>query len=272
MYDDTIDHFAALARKKTDLFRRAPAATFVGAMMAGGYVGLGIILIFTVGAHADAATQKLVMGASFGIALTLVVFAGADLFTGYNMYMPLGWLRRSTGGGDLACLWTVSWVGNLVGAAVLAAIFAAGGGGELFGGGSRLLNSVAAYKMTSPVGALLARGILCNWLVCLSLWTSARTTNDTAKCILIFWCLFAFIASGYEHSVANMTIFAVALLGDHPPEVSLSGAGYNLLWVTIGNIIGGGLFVAIGYWIASAGTARAATKHPVEAWSKHDGH
>jgi|TARA_B100002003_G_scaffold18868_1_gene15644 nitrite transporter NirC len=97
MYDHTIDHFADLARLKVTALRRSPLSFLVGAMMAGAYVGMGIILIFTVGAQVDPASQKLVMGVSFGIALTLVVFAGAELFTGHNMYMPLGWLRRTTG-------------------------------------------------------------------------------------------------------------------------------------------------------------------------------
>ena len=110
--------------------------------------------------------------------------------------------------------------------------------------------------------ALVAKGILCNWLVCLALWMSARTTNDAAKLIMIFWCLFAFIASGFEHSVANMTLFAVALLGNHPDTVSIGGMFYNLLWVSIGNIIAGAVFVAAAYWLANG---RAAAPAPAAA-------
>ena len=106
--------------------------------------------------------------------------------------------------------------------------------------------------MNSPIVELIARAALCNWLVCLALWMAARTTNDTAKAIVIFWCLFAFIASGFEHSVANMTLLSIALLGEHPDTVSLAGMGHNLLWVTLGNIIGGSVFMALGYWLASA--------------------
>jgi nitrite transporter NirC len=107
--------------------------------------------------------------------------------------------------------------------------------------------------MNAPAVELLARGMLCNWLVCLALWMSGRTSNDAAKCIVIFWCLFAFIASGFEHSVANMTLFSIALLGEHPEAVSLSGMGYNLLWVTIGNLLAGSVFMAGGYWLYSGG-------------------
>jgi nitrite transporter NirC len=92
----------------------------------------------------------------------------------------------------------------------------------------------------------------------LALWTSARTTSDSAKCILIFWCLFAFIACGFEHSVANMTVFAVALFGHPPANVTLGGMAYNLLFVTIGNVIGGAVFVGLGYWLANGETASVA--------------
>jgi formate/nitrite transporter FocA (FNT family) len=68
-----------------------------------------------------------------------------------------------------------------------------------------------AAKMNAPVLSLVARAVLCNWLVCLAIWMSARTTSDAAKCILIFWCLFGFIGTGYEHSVANMTLLIIAL-------------------------------------------------------------
>ena len=119
--------------------------------------------------------------------------------------------------------------------------------------------------MNAPALALLARGALCNWLVCLALWTSARATSDAAKCILIWWCLFAFIAAGFEHSIANMTVFSIALLGNHPPGVSLGGMAYNLLWVTLGNIVGGAGFVALGYLGASPKeAAKALAPAPAE--------
>jgi len=251
MYLETVDHFADVAVKRSDYLRRAPLGFWISSMMAGAYVGLGIILIFSVGSDADPAYRALIMGASFGIALTLVVFAGSDLFTGHTMFMPLGLLRRRIGWSELASAWVISWLGNLVGAGLLALLFVAGGGGAVLHSKSGLLLSVAAAKMTAPAGALFARAILCNWLVCLALWMSARMTSDSAKCIAIFWCLFAFIGSGYEHSVANMTLLAIALLGDHPDAVSVPGMLHNLLWVTLGNIVAGAGIMGVGYWAMS---------------------
>lgn len=251
MYLDTIDHFATLAANKAAAARDSLPAFAVAAMMAGAYVGLGIILIFSVGATIDPAWQRLVMGASFGVALTLVVFAGSELYTGHTMIMPVGRLRGRVGMADLGRVWALSWAGNLGGAVLLALVFVAGGGGVLLGDGAALLQKVAAAKMNAPAGELVARAVLCNWLVCLALWMAARTSSDAAKLGIIFWCLFAFIASGYEHSVANMTVFSIALLAEHGNAVSLAGMAHNLLWVTLGNTIAGALFMATGYWFVS---------------------
>ena len=215
MFLDTVDQFAKTAIAKTAYLRRSPLGFSISSMMAGAYVGLGIILIFCIGIERRPVIRPLAMGASFGIALTLVIFAGSDLFTGHTMFMTHGWLR-----GEPACA-TSPRAGRLLGSAIwlgcviLAALFVAGGGGPALlglGGKAPLIVTVAAAKMNAPALQLFARAILCNWLVCLAIWTSARMTNDTAKCIAIFWCLYAFIASGFEHSVANMTLLAIALL------------------------------------------------------------
>src|SRR5690349_7085411 len=240
MFIETVDQFAKTAVIKADFLRRSPLGFTISAMMAGAYVGLGIILIFCVGNAVDPSIRPVVMGASFGIALTLVIFAGSDLFTGHTMFMSFGWLQGRSSLRDGAACWVMSWGGNLLGCMVLAALFVAGGGGPaLLGLGDKapLIITVAAAKMNAPALQLFARAILCNWLVCLAIWTSARMASDTARCIAIFWCLYAFIASGFEHSVANMTLLSIALLADHPPTVSLAGMGWNLSWVTLGNIV-----------------------------------
>lgn len=131
MYLDTVDHFAGVAVARSAFLKRAPAGFWISAMMAGAYVGLGIILIFSVGSDVDPGYRALVMGASFGIALTLVVFAGSDLFTGHTMFMPLGLLRGRIGWSELGTAWAISWLGNLVGAGLLALLFVTGGGGAV---------------------------------------------------------------------------------------------------------------------------------------------
>ncbi|WP_323018773.1 formate/nitrite transporter family protein [Castellaniella sp.] len=251
MYDETINGFVRAADAKLSQLRRKPQGFFVACMLAGAYIGLGIILIFTLGSSIPSALRPLAMGATFGIALILVVIAGAELFTGHTMVMAL---RRYRGRGtwaDAATVLCASWVGNLCGALVLVGLFVMGGGGGLLDDPQGLVMTAAAHKMTAGGASLFARAVLCNWLVCLAVWMSARVSSDSARCIVIFWCLLAFVGSGYEHSVANMTLLLLALAGNHPDTVSLGGMFWNLGWVTLGNIVGGAVFVAGAYRIAS---------------------
>lgn len=253
MYAETIEGFSKVAEKKLAALRRYPAGFFVACMLAGAYVGMGIILIFTLGSQVPVDFQKLVMGATFGIALTLVVIAGAELFTGHTMFMALRAFSGKGSLGDIGATWSITWIGNLAGALALVGLFAAGGGGGLLAAPDTLVMKVAALKMNAPAVSLVARAILCNWLVCLALWMSARVDSDAAKCIVIFWCLLAFIACGFEHSVANMTLLGLALAGNHPETVSVAGFAWNLGWVTLGNVIGGAVFVAGAYYVSTFG-------------------
>lgn len=263
MYASTIDQFATLAENKLAFLRRSPAGFFVASMLAGAYVGLGIVLIFTLGGDVPADYRKLVMGATFGIALTLVIIAGAELFTGHTMFMALRRYRGVGTVGDIGLSWAMTWAGNLAGALVLVALCDMAGS-ALLGSPDGLLMKVAAAKMNASAEALFARAVLCNWLVCLAIWMAARVDSDIAKCAVIFWCLLAFIASGFEHSVANMTVLGLALIGNHPDAVSLGGAVWNLAWVTLGNAVGGALFVGGAYYVSSYGFPRPAATGALE--------
>ncbi len=248
MYSDTIRSFVTLSQQKAHAVREKTTAFLISSILAGAYIGLGIILIFSVASDIDPAYQKLIMGLSFGVALTLVIFAGSELFTGHTMYMSLGLLQGAVNWRDLLAVWSVSWLGNFMGAIILSIIFVAGGGAEKLAATGSLLQSVAVYKTSSSFSELIARGALCNFLVCLALWMSARVDSDIAKCVVIFWCLFAFIASGYEHSIANMTLLSIAFIMQQNDSISAFGVFHNLAWVSLGNIIGGAIFMALGYW------------------------
>ena len=108
---------------------------------------------------------------------------------------------------------------------------------------------------------LFLNGILCNWLVCLAIWTGSRTQNDMAKIALIWFCLYAFIAAGFEHSVANMTVFTITLLSDNPGDLTWTEALRNLAYVSAGNAVAGAGIMGLGYWVA-AGRPKA---DPVDA-------
>lgn len=241
----TIDLFTQLALQKSQLLKNSPLAFMTGSLMAGAYVGIGIILILTVATPLDPSLQKLVLGVCFGIALTLVVIAGAELFTGYTLYMTLGILYQQSTYTDLTKTWFCSWIGNLLGSVSLVLLYLIASGPLL--SDNSLLMKIASYKVNAEWYQLIAKGILCNWLVCLAIWMSKRVDSDAARCIVIFWCLFAFIAAGFEHSVANMTLLALAYVSDTSGNISVFDVVNNLTWVTIGNIIGGSLFVAKAY-------------------------
>ncbi len=249
---ESVTGFANSAVAKRAHLRRDPAGFFVLAMMAGAYVGLGILLIFSVGQGVDPGLRPIVMGASFGLALILVIFAGSELFTGHTMYMTHGLLTKRTGLGDLVACWTASWTGNLLGALLLAVFFVYGGGGVVLGAeGKLLIHTVAEKKMHATGVKLFLNGALCNWLVCLAIWGAARSQNEMAKVAIIWFCLYAFIAAGFEHSVANMTVFSVALLSEHPESISFGAAARNLMFVSAGNAFSGAIIMGLGYWIAA---------------------
>ena len=255
MFTESINKCAATAERVVKLDRENPFGYWVASMMAGAYVGLGIILIFTLGNLVDPALRPLVMGATFGIALTLVINAGAELYTGHTMYLTFGVKAGRISSASAMRAGLQSWGGNLLGSILVAWLFWQTGGGKLLPDGASLVHSAALAKTQLPVMALLAKGMLCNWLVCLAIWMCQRV-EGSAKFIAIWWCLLAFIASGYEHSIANMTLFALSWFGAHSPDFTLSGIGYNLLWVTLGNTLSGVLFMGLGYWYATPADQR----------------
>ena len=270
MFTESINKCAATAERVVKLDRENPFGYWVASMMAGAYVGLGIILIFTLGNLVDPALRPLVMGATFGIALTLVINAGAELYTGHTMFLTFGVKAGRISSASAIRAGLQSWGGNLLGSILVAWLFWQTGGGKLLPDGASLVHSAALAKTQLPVVALIAKGMLCNWLVCLAIWMCQRV-EGSAKFIAIWWCLLAFIASGYEHSIANMTLFALSWFGAHSPDFTLSGIGYNLLWVTLGNTLSGVLFMGLGYWyatpadqrpVANKQQATAATRSP----------
>lgn len=247
-YETEIAAMSALGKAKSQAFRMAKGKSIVGGMQAGAYVGIAIILITTLGATVPTEFRPLIMGGTFGLALILVVIAGGELFTGYNLYTAI-----AVADGQLPVRQAISsnvqvFLSNLLGAFVLVCIYWIGEGALTHGGSTEFIQTVAAKKMHLPATALIARGALCNWLVCLALWMAFRVSSESAKCIVIAWCLLAFIAAGFEHSVANMTVHLLALFGPANEAVTVVGAVHNLLWVTLGNVIGGALFVGLAYW------------------------
>lgn len=243
---------SAAARHKT-LGALRPANYLVAAMMAGVFIGLADIFMLTAGGPLrleGSAWSPLVEGGVFGIGLILVVFAGGELATSAMMILPIGLRERAVEWGPASRAFALMLAGNLAGAILLALLVK--GGGIMADGTvpGEALAAVVAAKAHKTTVELFFRAVLCNVLVCLAMWSVTRTSNDVAKMVLMAWCMAAFVASGMEHVVANMTTFALGIVHG-VPGATLAEAGRNLGTVLVGNVVGGAVFVGAAMWTAS---------------------
>jgi formate/nitrite transporter len=260
--------------------RGALVPTFALGVLAGAFIALGAVLSTVVGTDSAVGLgpTRWLAGLAFSVGLILVVVAGAELFTGNNLvvmslvdgHITLVQLLRN---------WAVVFAGNFVGAVSVVVMVWVGDGWSLGGGevGVSAL-SIAATKTSLPFEVVFVRGILCNVLVCLAVWLAMAGKSVVDKVFAIIFPIAAFVAAGFEHSVANMYFIPQGLLlrdeqgleeraldaGLTPDQLaSLDVGGFvsNLTAATLGNIIGGGLLVGLVYWfvyLRPAKEARAA--------------
>ncbi len=209
---------------------------------------------------------RMVAGLIFPCGLILVILAGAELFTG-NVLMIAGVLDKRITVGRMLMNWCFVYIGNLIGSLFIAWLICESGllssGGDLLGA---MTVKIGAGKAALPFGKAFILGILCNWLVCLAVWLAFSTDSIPGKILGIFFPIWMFVTSGFEHSVANMYYIPAAMMakadfGQAALDLGLSAealdgldlSGFlvgNLLPVTLGNIVGGGLFVAVAYYLA----------------------
>src|SRR5262249_13856529 len=246
MYTEAVQTLADQAVTKLAAQRRSLLSHIVRSMLAGMYVGAAIVLIFTIGGTLSKDSPGMVrmtMGICFGGALTIVIFAGSELFTGSNLVLTLGVLSKKATWRDLLDNWVWTWIGNLLGSVLVAFMVVRAGllDAEPIKG---FVLGLVEKKMNLAPEPLLLRAILANWFVCLAVWMAARLKGETARILMIWWCMFTFITSGYEHSIANMCgLMLGLLLPDHSAGITLTGYAYNVGLATLGNIIGGAGFV-----------------------------
>lgn len=206
---------------------------------------------------------KALAGAIFGTGLMLVVLCGGELFTGNTLILAAVCEKRVKVATMLRN-WVIVYIGNLIGSLLIAYMMYQSG---LFSSGADVLGAVtikiAAYKTGLSFMQAFYLGIMCNWLVCLAVWLSYGADTMAGKILGIFFPIWLFITSGFEHSVANMYYIPAGILAkanESFVELShvsaealnqLTWSGFfidNLIPVTLGNIVGGGIFVGIAYW------------------------
>ena len=250
MYSQEFEAVTTAARSKTDLLKTRPWAYLLASMLAGAFIGFGVILSNTAAAlTASFGLSRMVSGLTFAGGLSLVVFAGAELFTGNHFVLGSGILAGRVSLGEGLKVLGMCMLGNWLGSILLSVLFAATGLAD--GPTGEFMATSAQAKMTMPIVALITRAVLCNILVCLAVWCTFRLKSETAKLIMIFWCLFIFITAGFEHSVANMTLLTSAMLSPFREGLNLGGYFYNIFLSSLGNLLGGIWGVALPYYLLS---------------------
>lgn len=228
-------------------------------VLAGAFIGLGALYYTLVASDATLgfAAARIAGGACFSLGLLLVVVAGAELFTGNNL-LAMAWAEGCIGTRDLLRNWIVVCAANFVGAAGLAAMVFLSGHCDLNGGAvAQAYLKIAAGKAALDPLAAFFRGMLCNVLVCMAVWMAMAGHSVVDRFVAIIMPVSAFVAAGFEHSVANMYYFPLALLlkwngTPLPPgaEAVTVGAMFsNLAIVIAGNLVGGSVLVALVYWV-----------------------
>ena len=241
---------------------RTPGRFVITGMLAGVYMGIGVVLMVSTAGPLLAAGDglaKLVSGLVFGVALTLTVFAGADLATSGMMTLPIGTLMGAISHTRGVATLVATVALNLLGSLVFAGMIALSGVLHSNPAAEEMLYGMLESKAHETPVELLMRGILCNLLVCLAIWMSSRVVSEGAKIALIFASIFAFISSGFEHVIANMTTYGIGLFTG-ADFATLELFGRNILWVGLGNVIGGAI-IGIAYWVAG-GSPKAAVAAP----------
>jgi formate transporter len=263
---------AAIARKaeETGVAKAGMDALslLVLAILAGAFIGLGAMAatIMWTGTNAGMpfGAARMLGGLVFALGLILVVLGGAELFTG-NSLMVMAVASRRIGLKALARAWTIVFIGNMIGAVATAGLVFLAGQHMLAGGAvGQTMLAIGAAKTALPFAQAFFLGILCNVLVCLAVWLCYGAHSTTDKLLAILFPIAAFVAAGFEHSVANMYFIPLALIVKWfaadglwtaiamPPDaydgLTAMGLVRNLVPVTLGNIVGGGVLVGLVYW------------------------
>ncbi|CQR46326.1 Nitrite transporter NirC [Paraliobacillus sp. PM-2] len=242
-----------LAHKKEQIYFHSPLRYVARAILASMFIGLGVVVAFKTGGYfyeVNSPFTNPLAALTFGAAIILIAYGGGDLFTGNTFYYTVAALQNEMRWIDVIKLWMTTYAGNFIGAILFAVLLYFTG---LFSDvtGNEYLFSVAEKKTHLTILELFTRAIVCNWLVSLAFFIPMMLKGDGVKMFTMILLVFTFFISGYEHSIANMVIFSVTLVLDHPETITLTGVIRNLLVVTIGNMVGGNFFMGWMYNFAN---------------------
>ena len=248
--DEIIESTCGISRSKVE---GTTLHLLVLGFLAGAYIAFGGAVAIATGkgisAPGFAGLSKLIFGGTFPVGLMLVVIAGSELFTGNCALVPTGCLRGVSGWGGLLRNWVLVYIGNFIGSVFLAYLCWQA---NLFGKEPWLLGvqAIANGKVSMSFMQLFWRGVGCNWLVCLAVWLAVSADDISGKVWGIWFPIMAFVAIGFEHSVANMFFIPLGIFYGATTANWGNFFSVNLIPVTLGNIVGGAFFVGgIYYWL-----------------------
>jgi len=247
---EALEKVEKLALKKLMIFKDSKLRAISRSVLASMFIGFGVIVAFKTGSFFYMEHSPFTYPAAaltFGSAIILISYGGGDLFTGNTFYFSYTSLRKKMRWRDTYKLWITSYIGNIIGAMLFALLIWST---QLFADTAvnGFLLEVVDKKINTPIPQLFFRAILCNWLVCLAFFIPLSMKNDGAKMFAMMLFVFCFFISGYEHSVANMCTFAIALVLQDPGTITAGEILHNLIPVTLGNLIGGAGFMAWMYY------------------------
>jgi len=217
-------------------------------ILAGAFIAFGAQLATRMGALItfDKGISILIFGSVFSVGLMLVVIAGAELFTGNNL-MWMSVLSGEAKAGQMLYKWLLVFIANFIGSILI--VWFMNASGLISGAVAEKAIAIAQAKVNLDFWPAFFRAIMCNWLVCLAVWLAIASHDVTGKIFGIFFPIMAFVASGFEHSIANMYFIPIGIFIDTTGSITWAGFIHNMIPVTIGNIVGGAGFVATLYWL-----------------------
>lgn len=245
-----INTIAAAGAAKLECCRTRPGRYFARAAMAGAFIMVGSVISTLCGAWfytSSMGTAKLLAALTFSAALILIVLLGGELFTGANLVMGVSLYDGSVSISGAVRVWVFCYLGNFIGIFILAVLIA--GSGASFDYFASYLALTVPAKLSGTWYALLLKGVLCNFLVCAGVFAGFRLKSESGKCIAITAVITTFVLAGFEHSIANMASFSLYAL--MVPDPDLAGIAWNMIWVTIGNIIGGAVLLGLPLWLCA---------------------
>ena len=240
---DDVQKFSNAAAAKSMMLKEHPGKYFIRSIMAGFFIAVAMIYSNVVGnlfkQDGMVAWGKFLGALVFSIAVLLIVFIGSELFTGNNFVMAFGAYSKAVTWGQVVKVWIVSYIGNFVGCFIFSGIWVLAGSS----GTQEYFAGFIGGKLSIAPGEMFFRAVLCNFFVCLAVACGTKCKEEASKFLMIMICISGFVISGFEHCIANMAVFTVA--GFVVPGVSISSMLFSMLIVTLGNIVGGAVLLAL---------------------------